>query len=58
VFVPIAGVEVRKRQHKQHYATRCSNMSLSMTGLQTCSDPQWEYRRSGTEICVWCSDTS
>jgi len=34
-----------------------SNMSLSMTSLQVCSNLQWACRRSGTKICVWCSDT-
>ena len=28
------GVEVRKRLHEQQYATGCSNMSLSITGLK------------------------
>jgi len=34
VFVHSMGVEVLKRLHEQHYATGCSNTSLSITGLK------------------------
>jgi len=33
VFVRSMGVEVHRRLYEQHYATGCSNMSLSLTGL-------------------------